>query len=437
MRFFGIQIGFTVLVVLLYRKLGKSYSLAQWVLTNGKLRISFPSLISILEQNTEQKSKSKKTNNQILEHVSSKLNFTIESIREVKLIREILSYTFLVETDHFDDFTTQIDACFLTFLVALLTQILFYISPSSEETQLNLALFWLLGLLLNLFYRSTKLLLIYFTDALSHEWSLCILFGLIYFLLSIVVTNVPSMRGELNIGELETSFFSIFEYFNVTNNASELELRYASYLRFAISIFSALMGMVFLFPSNRVAICHTRCVQMCSRNFLGYLWYQMVFWLPVFPCMFWIPLVGREMLVGGSHGVLDLQTFLFIRWILFPLVVCVRLISCFDYIQAFLERPNDILFSLQAKNSRINAILLYSTLILPNSYVSVVAMHCTILPCLLLCFTLLAWFLAAFSTATYTCLFHTCVFYCWWSCLSSMLSSVVSLLYQNYIEAKD
>ena len=437
MRFFGIQIGFTILVVLLYRKLGKSTSLAQWVLTNGKLYLYYPSLVSILEQNTEQKNKSKKINNQSLEFISSKLNFTIDSIREVKLFKEILSYRFLVKTDHFEDFTTQIDACFLTFLVAFLTQMLFYLFPSTEETQLNLALFWLLGLLLNLIYRSTKLLIIYFSESLSHEWSLCILFGLIYFLLSLVVTSVPSFRVELNIDELESSFFSIFKDLNLTNNASELELQYASCMRVVISIFSAFIGMIFLFPSNRVAICHTRCIQMYSRNFLGYLWYQLVFWLPLFPCMFWIPMSGREMLVGGSHGVLDLQTFLFIRSISFPLVVCIRFISCRAYIQAFLERPNDILCSLQTKNSRINAILLYSTLLLPNSYISVVAIHCSLLPCFLLCFGLSAWFLAAFSTAIYTFLFHTCLFYSWWCCLTSMSSSTISIFYQNYIESKD
>ena len=437
MRFFGMQIAVTVLVVLLYRKLGKSFSLAQWVLTNGKLFFFFPSLVSILEQNTEQKNKSKKSNSQSLEFISSKLNFTVESLREVKLIKEKLSYSFLAKTDHFEDFTTQIDACFLTFLVALLTQLLFYVSPSTEETQLNLALFWLLGLLLNLVYRSTKLLLIYFTEALSHEWSLCILFGLIYFLLSIVVVNIPSTREELNLGDLEASFFSILKDLNFTNNTSELEISYASHVRTVISLFAAFIGMLLLFPSNRVAICHNRCIQMCNRSFLGYLWYQLVFWLPIFPCTFWIPIAGREMLVGGSHGVVNLETFLFIRSLSFPIVVCIRFSSCFAYIQAFLERPNDILCSLQAKNSRINAILLYSTLLLPNSYTSVVAIHCSLLPCLILCFGLAAWFLAAFSTATYTFLFHTCIFYSWWCCLASMSSSVLSLFYQNYIESKD
>ncbi|KAI6656814.1 putative membrane protein [Oopsacas minuta] len=437
MRFFGVQIGFTVLVALVYRKLGKEYSLAHWLLTNGNLYIYFASLISILEQG-EQKNKSKKNENTNLESISSNLNFTVEKIRQVKLFKQKLSYTFIHKADYFEDFTTQIDACLLALLVSVFTQILFYISPSSQETQINLALFWLLGLLLNLVYRSSKILLIYFTETLSYELSLCIFFGLIYFLLAFVILSIPSTRQELNIGELETSLFLIFEDFNVTKHpTTELQSNYDVYIRFIISLFSAFVGMALLFPSNRIAKCHTRRIQMYHNSFPSYLWYQLVFWLPIIPCIFWIPITGREMLAEGSHGIIDIQTFIIIRKICFPLVVCIRLISFQAYLQAFLERPNDILNSLQAKNSRINGLLLYSTLVLPNSYISMVAIQCTVLPCFVLCFTMLAWFLSAFSTASYTCLFHLCVFYSWWCCMTSMMSSVIALLYQNYIESKD
>ena len=425
------------MVALLYRKLGKDNSFAHWLISYGNIHLYFASLISILEQRGDQKSTTKKSNVPAKESICTDLNFTIEKIREVKLYKQKLSNEYLQRTDHFEDFTTQIDSCVLALVVALLTQVFFYVSPSSEETQLNLALFWLLGLLLNLVYRTTKILLIYFNETLSHELSLCILFGLIYFLLAFVILSIPSTKQELNIGALETSLFQILKDFNITNNPNKLRDDNSIYVCFVMSLFAAFVGMALLFPSNRISKCHTRCIQMCNKSFLSYLWYQLVFWLPILPCIFWIPTTGREMLAEGSHGVIDIQTFIFLRALSFPLVVCIRLVSFRAYIQAFLERPNDILSCLQMKNSRLNALLLYSTLTLPNSYISMVAIHCTVLPCLVICFTTSAWFLAAFPTAIYTCLYHTCVFYAWWSCVSSMMSSVITLLYQNYIELKD
>ena len=437
MRFFGVQIGFTIMVALLYRKLGRNYSFAHWLISNGNLHLYYASLVSILEQRGDQKSMTKKSNVPIKESICTDFNFTVEKIREVKLYKQKLSYKYLQKADQFDDFTTQIDSCVLALTVAFFTQFFFYISPSSEETQLNLALFWLLGLLLNLVYRATKILLIYFNETLSYELSLCILFGLIYFLLAFVMLSIPSTREELNIGELETSLFQILKDFNITNNPTKLRDDNSVYVCFVMSLFAAFVGMALLFPSNRISKCHTRCIQMCNKSFLSYLWYQLVFWLPILPCIFWIPTTGREMLAEGPHGVTDMQTFAFLRALSFPLVVCIRIVSSRAYIQAFLERPNDILTSLQMKNSRLNALLLYSTLTLPNSYISMVAIHCTILPCLVICFTASAWFLAGFPTAIYTCLYHTCVFCAWWCCVSSMMSSVIALLYQNYIELKD
>lgn len=430
MRFFGIQIGFTVLVFLLYRKLGTSYSFAHWILEKGNLYLYYPSLTSLLECQTEQKTKAKKSNK---DSQITKLDFALNT-RDVKLHKEKLGSALLKTSQFFDEFTTQVDACILTFLVSVFTQLFFLISPSSGETQLNLALFWLLGLLLTLIYRSGKLVILFFTDTLSYEWSLCLLFGLIYFLLSYVTISLPSTRDELSIDVIETSLFSLLDSFNVTYDGYSKDSGIVL-IRLSLCSFAGLMGTVLLFPSNRIARCHAKCVQVYGRSFISYLWYQFIFWLPLFPSLFWIPTTGREMLALGSHAVIDMSTFILLRKFSVLLVIVLRILSFRSYIQAFLERPRDILASFQAKNSRMNALLFYTTLTQPNSYINVVAIHLSLLPCYLICFSLLAVFLSVFSTPTYTFFYHVSVFYVWWCCLTSLISSTAALLYQNYIES--
>ena len=432
MRFFGIQGGFTVLVFLLYRKFGASYSFAHWLIAKGNFYLHYPSLTSLLECQTEQKNKSKKSNKE--SSLITKLDFALENTRGIRLHKEKLEPSLLKTSEYFDEFTVQIDACSLTLLVAIFTQLFFLISPSSVETQLNLALFWLLGLLLNLTYRSGKFVVMFFTDALSYEWSLCLLFGVIYFLLAYVMISLPSTRDELSIREIETALFTLLDNFNVTYDNYSKDSGVVL-TRLSMCTFAGLLGTVLLFPSNRVARCHTKCIQIYGRSFVSNLWYQLLFWIPLFPSLFWIPMTGREMLAQGAHAVIDVPTFYLIRKLSVLLVILLRILSCRSYIQAFLERPKDILASFQAKNSPVNALLFYTTLTQSNSYISVVAIHCSLLPCYLICFALLALFFSAFPTPTYTVLYHTSIFYAWWLCLSSLITGVAALLYQNYIES--
>ena len=89
MRYFGVQIGFTIMVALLYRKLGRDFSFAHWLISNGNLHVYFASLVSILEQRGDQKNTTKKSNIPSKESICTDLNFTVEKIREVKLTCKI------------------------------------------------------------------------------------------------------------------------------------------------------------------------------------------------------------------------------------------------------------------------------------------------------------------------------------------------------------
>uniref|UniRef100_A0A6M2DWU7 Putative transmembrane protein n=1 Tax=Xenopsylla cheopis TaxID=163159 RepID=A0A6M2DWU7_XENCH len=345
MAVLGAQLVITLVMASVIQKLGPHFSLARWLLcSTGLTRYLYPtdSELKVLAGISKEKTKSRKNaKNQFTEtdkksetfHVPRNLDLTLETAKVSDL--DIIHLRF------YNEYQWLVDFALYSSIVYSITEVYHYYVPLVDE--MNLSMLWcilMLGFCLKLLVTLT---LQYFKSPESiGERSTCIVTGLSYLLIAMIILIIDENNLELG---LEKAYSSFNENAAIFLNSQELNSGGPAsklIIKFFLALWCGLLGALFTFPGLRMARMHWDCLKINKDNRIFQLLLNISFALPFLLVILWIKPVSRDYLTvrifsGMTQPLLTENAFETIRLIAVVVVVILRLVLMPMYLQTYLN----------------------------------------------------------------------------------------------------
>lgn len=345
MALLGAQLVITLIMVSVIQKLSPHFSLAKWILcSTGLTRYLHPTDDELrkLSGVPREKSKSRKEKhrNGHAEH-DKPTTFHVPRSLDVQLeTTEIAPYD-IVHLRYYTEYQWLVDFSLYTSIVYIISEVYQFFFPIKEE--FNLSMLWCLLVVFFAFKLLASLTVQYFQSEESiGERSTCIVTGLVYLLIAMIILIVPETTLEVGLDRAYKSFndsASVFldaQGLNSSGPASKIVVK------FFIAVGCGILGALFTFPGLRMARMHWDSLKFCQdRIWLKFL-LNLSFAMPFLLVLLWIKPLSRDYLTGRvfsgmSAPLLSPESFETIRLIAVIFAVVLRFLLMPVYLQAYLN----------------------------------------------------------------------------------------------------
>ncbi|KAK9703925.1 putative transmembrane protein 161AB [Popillia japonica] len=370
MALLGAQLVITLLMISVIQKLGPYFSFAKWILcSQGLVRYLYPSDAELKQIANIPKDKQKAKRNKLQQNgkietfhvprnIDIKLKFTKVSVLDVIHLRFYTEYQWLI------------DFSIYTVIVYMITEMYHSFFPLKEE--INLSMMWCSLVVIFAIKTLFSLTVQYFkSDESEGERSTCLVMGLSYFLMAMMILIVDENTLELG---LETAYSSFNSYFLmammiliVDENTLELglETAYSSFnssasnfltkqglstsgpaskliIKFFLAVCGGILGALFTFPGLRIAKMHYDLLKRYQKDKLQQFILNVSFILPFFLVIAWLKPIARNYLTvrifsGMTNPLLTEDAFNALRLIVTIAVMCWKVMLMPSYMQAYLN----------------------------------------------------------------------------------------------------
>ncbi|EDV29674.1 uncharacterized protein TRIADDRAFT_20008, partial [Trichoplax adhaerens] len=236
------------------------------------------------------------------------------------------------------DFIWIVDFFIYSLMIFSISELYFWLKPAAYGNELNLSIVWLLLSAFFALKSLSSLTLVYFRIGDGGESSMCIIFASVYFLLCMVVLTVDETILEFGLSYVYDSLNR-----NTTRLINSSTPAAPILVKIIISVLSAIIGSVFLFPSLRLAKMHSKIV----RDWSSATWLnaQISLLLPFIVILSWVKPLARDTMVATnvnqSRIFVEDATFNTSRLGILILLSILRFSSIKSYLQAHLDTALD------------------------------------------------------------------------------------------------
>ncbi|KAG4067776.1 hypothetical protein HA402_005548 [Bradysia odoriphaga] len=370
-------------MVSVIQKLSPHYSLAKWFLcSTGLIRYLHPSdsELKILAGVPKSVQKPKKDNRNKGHHADDKSNtFHIPRNLDIQLETTKISPFDVVHLRYYTEYQWLVDFSLYAGIVYILSEIYHFYFPIKDE--INLSMMWCLLVIFFSFKLLTSLTIQYFrSDESIGERSTCIVTGLTYLLISMIILIVDENTLETGLEQAYTSFNRSASNFLEGQGVSSSGPASKIIVKFCIAVSCGIVGAIFTFPGLRMARMHWDSLKYCKENKIMQLLLNVSFALPFILVILWVKPLSRDYLTGrvfsGMSGpLLTPNSFDTIRLLLVVFAVILRFSLMPVYLQAYLNLAYDRIQDMKKEAGRITNVELQKKIASIFYYLCVVTLQ--------------------------------------------------------------
>lgn len=317
MAVFGVQVVLTMIIASFLHKISPFYSFGRWLITFRLNRFVAPSddllrpHVSIA--NSSQKGKRKNatgaklmtSNNGDISSSKDQLDPTLILPKSSKIkIPEVPVDYFNVNQLHYSsELEWILNLVLAAVSVFLITELYFFIQPDAMMDQYNLSTIWLMIASTYIFYVLGSLTQVYMSEELSHQRSVCLVFTMLFFVISLITLLIDEEILDLGLDKT---------YSNIVNCTTKLFERYSDGLFTEVQFFpmwafkillafgACLLSYVLVFPGLRFADLHFNALRYTSSKIVKALLHT-VYLSPFFCLSLWVRPLSSNMLTERNN----------------------------------------------------------------------------------------------------------------------------------------
>lgn len=351
MALLGAQLVITLIMVSVIQKLSPHFSLARWILcSTGLTRYLHPTDDELRKLSGVPREKGKggkrdknhRNGDAGNHHQQDKPStFHVPRSLDIQLETTGISPYDVVHLRYYTEYQWMVDFSLYAAIVYVCSEAYHFFFPLKEE--FNLSMLWCLLVVFFAFKLLASLTVQYFQSEESiGERSTCIVTGLVYLLIAMIVLIVPETTLEVGLDRAYRSFnesASVFlegQGLNSSGPASKIVVK------FFIAVSCGVLGALFTFPGLRMARMHWDSLKFCQdRVWLKFL-LNLSFAMPFLLVLLWIKPLSRDYLTvrvfkGMSTPILSEEAFETIRLGAVVFAVLLRFLLMPVYLQAYLN----------------------------------------------------------------------------------------------------
>ncbi|EDO37046.1 predicted protein, partial [Nematostella vectensis] len=364
---FGIQFVLSIIVATFLQKLSPYFSPARWILCNGWL-------VRYLHPTDEQlkamigkpvngtKGKGRKSVN--TESRYNKNTFTIPCSLEIHLDKAKVEEIDVLPQFLYTEYKWLIDFAVSAAFLNLLIEVVAFFLPAVHKQEFNLGLFWNLMVVLFALKTMYSLTAAYWRGDDGGERSMCITFGLFFFVVAMAVLVIDESLIDFGLDAGYEKFSTKAAEFLKKQGFSTRETSPVWVFKLMIAVMSAVLGMFMGFPGMRLANMYLDSLYYHKETPYMVLLLHLNFVMPVLIFATWIiPIVKEPLVTGSWHGkegpatpLLTEMAFKNLRSTLVLTFCALRLVLTWRHLQSYLHMAQDRMEKLRRETGRITNI---------------------------------------------------------------------------------
>lgn len=341
MALLGAQLVITLIFVSIIQKVSPHFSLAKWILcSTGLIRYLHPTddeLRSLAGVPKGGKGKDKRNGH----HPEKSSTFHIPRNVDVHLETINITHFDIIHLRYFTEYQWLIDFSLYSIIVYTISEVYHFFIPIKDEV--NLSMLWCLLVVFFAFKLLASLTVQYFkSDESIGERSTCIVTGLVYLLIAMIIVILPERILEVGLNTAYEKFNEGASKFLAEQGISNSGPASKVVLLFFIACFCGILGAIFTFPGLRMAKMHFDSLRYCKDRKMLKLLLNINFALPFVLVLLWIKPIARDYLTdrvfsGMSGPVMTPEVFESLRLIMIIVAVLLRMVLMPIYLQAYLN----------------------------------------------------------------------------------------------------
>ena len=386
MAVFGVQVVLTMIVASFLHKISPYYSFGRWFITYRLSRFVAPTddalkpHVSMATAN--HKTKKKNPNGAKGDQSTSLENLLSNNLDPKALLpksskiklKEVpihgMNFSLIMYTNELEWILNLILA---TVSVVVITELYYWLLPDALQTEYNLSTVWLFISIAYLLYILTSLTRVYMSEELAHQRSVCLVFTMLFFVLSLVLLLVD--EGILDLG-LDKTYINLMKcltrllgkYSEDSNEVVNLIPLWA--FKISLAVVGGALSCVLVFPGLRFADVHFNALRYAQSKVVK-AFLHAAYLSPFFCLSLWIRPLSSDMVAERNNvnmfGAFEVSYEMFRVFVVIG--VCLfRMAMYFMYMQTYLNtakwRADDLRWehgkiSVQDYRSRITNIFLF------------------------------------------------------------------------------
>jgi len=406
MGLFGYQLVVTMIVTSAIHKLSKYYSFGRWLLVD-KLKFYCPPSQRDLQQSSR----------------SSKINGTKDEVYVLKncdlyLKTSQITLSELLSIHYYSDFRWLVDFTASASLVYVCTRAYFYFHPTAMWSEYDLSAIWISLVLLYNIGALFSITAMYFTNDLSTERSLCMVFTAFFLVCAMAILIVDERTLEFG---LDGSYDLMVESFvNVTGVNEDYATRMFPnwLLKSLMALLASMIGGLVTFPGFRCAQMHHGALARLRKRPFYRIVHHINYILPMVIISLWITPLTRTPLTTGDFPVMTNEQFNQCKVLLLHAACILRVSLIWPHLQAYLELAKHKVQIMRSGKERVLLIQLQKKVLYILKFLCAVGLQYTAPLILLLTLTMLYNIAQSRQGSPYAPgigVFSGCLsFLCWW-----------------------
>lgn len=362
MAILGAQLVLTLVMVSVIQKFTPHFSFAKWILcSTGLYRYLHPTDTELRTKAGVPKEKPSKSkinhHKQNVGGEKSSSTFLVPRSVDIQLETSPVTQSEVVYLRYFTEYQWLVDFSLYAGIVYIISEIYHYYIPLKGEV--NLSMVWCLLVVFFAFKLLSSLTVLYFqTDESIGERSMCIVAGLVYLLVAMVVLIVDESMLETGLEDAYSRFNHSASKFLTEQGLPSSGPASKIVVKFFIAIGCGMLGALFTFPGLRIAKMHWDSLRLCREKRLLQVLLNISFILPFILVILWIRPISRNYLTvrvfeGMEKPLLQPEAFETIRLLLVVLTVLLRFALMPIYLQSYLNIAQDRIEDLRTEAGRI------------------------------------------------------------------------------------
>ncbi len=306
----------TMIVASFLHKISPYYSFGRWFITFRLTRFVAPSDDSLRPHvsiaNSSQKGKRKNatgtkqsTYGDMAFGAKDRLdpNLVLPKSSKIKLPEVAVDYFNVIQLHYSSELERMLNLILAAVSVASVTELYFYLQPNEAVVQYNLSTIWLFIVCVYIMYVLNSLTRVYMSEELSHQRSVCIVFSMLFFVLSLFILLID--EGILNLGLNKT-------YSNIVNCSSRLLGRYSENstaeiivlpvwaFKMCLALGGSFLSYLLIFPGLRFADVHFNALKYTTSKITKSLLHA-AYLSPFFCLSLWIRPLSSDMVAERNN----------------------------------------------------------------------------------------------------------------------------------------
>ena len=425
MGLFGCQLVITMIVASAVHKLSSYYSLGRWLLVK-KLKFYLPPSQHDLQKGNRSSAKLNCSKEDVF--IPSSFNITLKSSQ--------LCLTELLTVHYYSDFRWLVDFAASSMFVYICTRIYFYFNPLAMWTEYDLSVVWILLVMVYTVGVLVAITTVYFTDQLSTERSLCLVFTAFFLVCAMAILIVDERSLEFGVDKSHELLTRSF--INVTGFGQEFALLIFPnwLLKLLLAIMASLMGGLMIFPCFRFAQMHQDALSNVRGRPLYRVLYHLNYILPLIVITMWMVPITRTPLTTGDPPLISDQWFDISKMMLLLATCVLRLSLLWPYLQAYLELAKYKVQAMKLTKEPVSLVQVQKKVVYIFKFLCTVALQHVTPVILLLTLTLLYQIAHSRKGSPYSIGIGMCEgcfsFLCWWLNFSWIVATTCGTFEHTY-----